>query len=463
MWNPSVESSSSRSLRNPETIAAIATPPGRGAVAIVRASGPGVRDLARAVFVGAALRPRVATLGTIVAGDGRTIDEGLALLFPAPHSYTGEDVLELHVHGSVAVARETLLALLAAGARMAEPGEFTRRAFLAGKLDLSAAEAVADLIDAERRGEARAAAARLSGGLASGVERLRAILGGSLAELAATLDFPDEVPGPSPRELMDRVAAVDVELAELARDWERGRLVREGISVAIVGPPNAGKSSLLNALLGVDRVLVSAIPGTTRDTVDETLALGGGVATRIVDTAGLRHTADPLEAAGIARSEDALATATIVLVVVDGSRPLDGEARAVLERTRGRERVVLFNKSDLGRVGYDGRDRAESDALVGSAHAPATIERVRGALARAAVDVPSDVARPSLGTARQADAVLEARRALADALATLERGDPIDLVVGDLMAADAALGRLTGRDVSEAVLDAVFARFCIGK
>ncbi len=463
MWNPSVESSSSRSLRNPETIAAIATPPGRGAVAIVRASGPGVRDLSRAVFVGAALRPRVATLGTVVAGDGRTIDEGLALLFPAPHSYTGEDVLELHVHGSVAVARETLLALLAAGARMAEPGEFTRRAFLAGKLDLSAAEAVADLIDAERRGEARAAAARLSGGLASGVERLRSILGGSLSELAATLDFPDEVAGPSPRELMDRVAAVDVELAELARDWERGRLVREGISVAIVGPPNAGKSSLLNALLGVDRVLVSAIPGTTRDTVDETLALGGGVAARIVDTAGLRHTADPLEAAGIARSEDALATATIVLVVVDGSRPLDGEARAVLERTRGRERVVLFNKSDLGRVGYDGRDRAESDALVGSAHAPATIERVRGALARAAVDVPSDVARPSLGTARQADAVLEARRALADALATLERGDPIDLVVGDLMAADAALGRLTGRDVSEAVLDAVFARFCIGK
>ena len=463
MSSPSVESSSSRSLRNPETIAAIATPPGRGAVAIVRASGPAVRDLARSVFVSSNLRPRVATRGRVVAGDGRTIDEGLALYFPAPHSYTGEDVLELHVHGSVAVARETLLTLLEAGARMAEPGEFTRRAFLAGKLDLSAAEAVADLIDAERRGEARAAAARLSGGLATDVERLRSELGASLAELAATLDFPDEVPGPEPRELMHRIGAVDVELAGLARDWERGRLVREGVSIASVGPPNAGKSSLLNALLGVDRVLVSAIPGTTRDTVEESLALGGGVVARGVDTAGLRPTADPLEAAGIARTEDALALATLLLVVVDGSRPLDGDARAALERTRGRERVVLFNKSDLGRAAYDRRDRAESDALVGSAHAQATVDAVRAALARAAVEGPSDVARPSLGTGRQADAVLEARRSLADALATLERGDPIDLVVGDLMAADAALGRLTGRDVSEATLDAVFARFCVGK
>jgi tRNA modification GTPase len=463
VWNPSVESSSSRSLRNPETIAAIATPPGRGAVAIVRASGSGVPDLARAVFPNSELRPRVATLGRVVARDGRTIDEGLALYFPAPHSYTGEDVLELHVHGSVAVARETLLALLEAGARMAEPGEFTRRAFLAGKLDLSAAEAVAELIDAERRGEARAAAARLSGGLASDVERLRGVLGASLAELAATLDFPDEVPGPAAAELVDRIGGVDSELAELASGWERGRLVREGVSVAIVGPPNAGKSSLLNALLGVDRVLVSAIPGTTRDTVEETLALGGGVVARVVDTAGLRPTADVLEAAGIARSEEALASATILLVVVDGSRPLDDDARAAVARTRGRERVVLFNKSDLGRVGYDAREAAESGALVGSAHAPATVEAVRAALARAAVEGPSDVARPSLGTARQADAVLEARRSLADALATLERGDPIDLVVGDLMAADGALGRLTGRDVSEATLDAVFARFCVGK
>jgi tRNA modification GTPase len=463
VWNPSVESSSFRSLRNPETIAAIATPPGRGAIAIVRASGPGVRDLARAAFVGPNLRPRVATLGTIVGGDGRTIDECLALLFPAPNSYTGEDVLELHVHGSVAVARETLVALLEAGARMAEPGEFTRRAFLAGKLDLSAAEAVAELIDAERRGEARAAAARLSGGLAASVERLRAALGEALAELAATLDFPDEVPGPSPRDLADRVDAIDGELAELAREWERGRIVRDGVSVAIVGPPNAGKSSLLNALLGVDRVLVSAIPGTTRDTVEEMLALGGGAVARIVDTAGLRRAADPLEAAGIVRSEAALAAATILIVVVDGSRPLDADARAALERTRGRERVVLFNKSDLGREGFDARDAAEMHALVGSAHAPATVDAVRAALASAVGAGAPDVARPSLGTARQADAVLEARRSLADARATLERGDPIDLVVGDLMAADAALGRLTGRDVSEAVLDAVFARFCVGK
>ena len=446
-----------------ETIAAIATPAGRGAVAIVRVSGPRTADVARSVFTGPPLSPRLAVLGTIRGADGVAIDRGLALYFPGPASYTGEDVLELHVHGSVAVARETLLAALTAGARLAAPGEFTRRAFLAGKLDLSAAEAVADLIDAERRGTARAAAARLSGGLAGIVEKLLARLSAMLERLAAALDFPDEVEAPTADEVARAIQSVDADLADLADSWERGLVVRDGIAVAVVGPPNAGKSSLVNGLLGLDRMLVSSVAGTTRDTVVESLALGDGAYARLIDTAGLRATADPLEAAGIARSEAALAQASVALVVVDGSRALDAEATVVLERTRARARVVFFNKADLGTAGFDGRSPGEADSLVGSALDAGDVDAVRRSIGETAASGPVDVARATLGTARQADAVLEARRALAEASATLERGDPVDLVASDLAAAAAALGQLTGRDASEALLDAIFARFCIGK
>ena len=447
-----------------DTIAAIATAPGRGAIAIVRVSGPAARSVARRVIPTRHLRPRLAERGTVVAADGSPIDDGLALFFRGPRSYTGEDVLEVHVHGSPAVARETLLATLAAGARLAEPGEFTRRAFASGKLDLSAAEAVADLIAAEHRSAARAAAARLSGGLAAEVDRLRAALATLTEELSASLDFPDEVEAPERSTLEGRLVAIDDELAHLVDSWERGRLVREGVAIAIVGPPNVGKSSLLNALLGSERALVSAIAGTTRDTIEESVALGEGLVGRLIDTAGLRAgTADEIEAAGIARSEAALAEATLALVVIDGSRPLEARGQALLERTRDRERVVYFNKRDLGSAGFDERSPAEATALVGSVHDRESVEAVRGALAVLAGCDRVDLARPHLGTARQADAVLEARHALAFAQETLVAGGALDLIAPDLMIATAALGHLTGRDASEAVLDAIFARFCIGK
>ncbi len=433
-------------------------------MAIVRISGPAARDICARIFrARGPLVPRLATIGDIIGDDGVAIDRGLALFFPNPHSYTGEDVLELQVHGSPAVARDTLIAALAAGARLATPGEFTRRAFLAGKLDLSAAEAVGELIEAEQRSAARAAAARVAGGLAAEVERLGAMLSRTLERLAAALDFPDEVEPETPAALLAAVRVVDDALAELEAGWETGRVLRDGLAVAIVGPPNAGKSSLLNALLGIDRALVSAHAGTTRDTIEEILALPGGVTIRAIDTAGLRDAADELEAAGVARSEAALANAAAALVVVDGAAPLSAEARRALERTRGRERIVYFNKRDLGRTGYDARDAAERDALFGSVHDPETIEAIRSALVAYAGGPAVDVARPMLGTARQADAVLEARRALADASATLEAGDPVDLIAADLGRARAALGGLTGRDAGEALLDAIFARFCIGK
>ena len=448
----------------PQTIAAIATAPGRGAIAIVRCSGPDAAAIARGVFrSNEALVARRAVFGRIVDHSGATLDRGLALWFDGPHSYTGEDVLELHVHGAPVVARQALVAMLESGARLAGPGEFTRRAFANGRLSLDAAEAVGELIAAEHASAARAAAAQLGGGLGQEVSRWRAALGEVLEELAATLDFPDEVPEPPRSRLRERIATVRGEIGGLAQRWERGRLVREGASVAIVGPPNAGKSSLLNALLGAQRAIVSEMAGTTRDTIEESLALDGHVV-RLIDTAGIRAHADRLEGAGIARSESALSQARIAVVVVDGSTRLSEEARSLLARTRARPRVVLFNKADLGRAGYDSRDSEERDALWGSSFDPQTRAAVSTALeALLATDDRIDLERPSLATARQADVAIRAERALYDAEATLDAGAPIDLLAGDLANAVAALDELSGSDASEALLDAIFARFCIGK
>jgi tRNA modification GTPase len=339
---------------------------------------------------------------------------------------------------------------------------------LNGKLDLSAAEAVADVIDAESRAAARAAQANLAGGLRAAVDGARAALSAVLEELAGAIDYPDEVPEP-PRERVQAVVDhIDARLDALVRDWERGRVVREGVSLAIVGPPNAGKSSLLNALLGEERAIVSEIPGTTRDVIEESFAIDG-VPVRVLDTAGLRATGDAIERIGIDRARRALGTAAVALVVVDGSRTLDADARDVLHATRDRARVVLFNKRDLGTAGYDARDAAECDALCGtviasSEHTEATLEAVRQAIAAAGWGGEAvDLARPHLASARQADAVARAREALAHARATLAAAEPIDLVAPELLATVAALGEITGAAATEAVLDGVFARFCIGK
>lgn len=401
--------------------------------------------------------------GTIVDADGAPIDRGLALAMDAPRTVTGEDVLELHVHGSPVVARETLRAVLQAGARAAGPGEFTRRAFLNGKLDLSAAEAVADVIDAESRAAARAAQANLGGALRTAIVAARAELGAILEELAGAIDYPDEVPEPPRERVRAAAGAIAAQLAELAGDWERGRFVREGVSLAIVGPPNAGKSSLLNALLGEERAIVSEFAGTTRDVIEETFAVDG-VQVRVLDTAGLRASDEPIERIGIERARRALGAAAVALVVVDGSRALDGDARAVLAQTRGRDRVVLFNKRDLGTAGYDARDDAERGALAGSVFDPATLAAVRAAIAQAGWQSETlDLARPHLASARQAGAVARAREALAHAQATLDAGEPVDPIVPELIGALAALGEITGAAATEALLDGVFARFCIGK
>jgi tRNA modification GTPase len=408
----------------------------------------------------APLQPRYAARATIVDECGERIDEGLAIAFAAPQSYTGEEMLELHLHGSPIVAREAMRALLACGARLAEPGEFTRRAFFNGKIDLHEASAVADVIEAETRAGAHAALANLGGGLAAMVRDLRQRLAATLEELAGAIDFPDEVPEPNRDALEHVVAGLLERLEALRRDGEVGRLVREGLPVAIVGPPNAGKSSLLNALVGEERAIVSEIPGTTRDTIEDRVVIDG-VVVRLLDTAGIRAHADRLEAYGIERSERTLEAARIALLVIDGSTPLGSDARALLGRTAGRPRVLFYNKADLGTHGAAG---APEGAIVGSVCDPATLDRLRRAIALTGWSGERpDASRPHLRALHEFDAVNAAIEALAHALQTLRSGQPLDFIASDVQRAFSSLGHVSERVAAEEVIDAIFARFCIGK
>lgn len=445
-----------------ETIAAIATPPGKGAIAIVRISGSRVPEIARRVLrTNNELRARFATRATILDEDDEPLDEGLAILFPAPHSYTGEEMLELHLHGSPVVAREVVRTLLVRGARLAQPGEFTRRAFLNGKMDLHAATAVADVIDAETRSAARAAIANLGGALAEEVRALRGALASMLEELAGAIDFPDEVPEPDRVGLAAHLAPLLASLERLRHDGEMGRLIREGVPVAIVGPPNAGKSSLLNALLGTDRAIVSEIPGTTRDTIEETLLIDG-VPVRIVDTAGIRTHADRLESFGIERTLRALDAARIVLVVIDGSQPLGSDAMSLLERTDDRERIVFLNKADLGT--HDARSTSGADVIVGSVRDVRTLDVLRRAIAQIGWRGERfDASRPHLTALHELDAANASIDALQRATRTLRSDEPLDFVALDLQRAFSALGHVSEQVAAEEVVDGVFSRFCIGK
>jgi len=299
--------------------------------------------------------------------------------------------------------------------------------------------------------------------LRSAIDACVAPIATLLEELAGAIDYPDEVPDPDRSDVDRCIAACEAQLSALVADWERGRLVREGLSLAIVGPPNAGKSSLLNALLGEDRAIVAATAGTTRDVIEERFFIDG-VPVRLLDTAGLRASEDAVEQIGIERARRALEGAAVALVVVDGAQALDADAAAVLAATRARPRVVLFNKSDLGRAGYDARDVSEADALHGSVFAPATLDALRRAIAHAGWGTERlDLARAHLASARQADAVTRAREALGRARQTLDAGDALDLIAPELLAALAALGEITGAVATEAILDGIFARFCIGK
>ena len=458
-----------------DTIAAIATPPIPSAIGILRLSGPGAVQAVDRVFVpfhGGPMgeRPdRTLVYGTLRDREGAVIDHCLCTVSRSPHSYTGEDTAELQCHGSPAVLALGLEALFAAGARQAGPGEFTRRAFLNGRLDLTRAEAVADLIHAETPAAARQAAGQLGGALARTVDGIYSGLADLCAHFHAVLDYPDEDIEPfEAQELAGALEAAAGELDRLAATYRRGRLLNEGVPCAIVGRPNAGKSTLFNALLGYERAIVTDIPGTTRDTVEERVTLGG-VVLRLADTAGLRETEDAVERLGVERSRAALEQAELILAVTDGAGAFTQEDRKALELASlsGKTWIWIASKRDLTgptalwTAGWGGSAPAAMVSL--SALTGEGMDALEQAVAALFPEPPEAQAGALLTNARQAEAAGRAREAVRRGAQALSAGMPPDAVVADVEEAMAALGELTGRTVREDVTARIFERFCVGK
>ncbi len=453
-----------------DTIAAIATGAQPGAIGILRLSGAGTCAALDAVFrarngkSAAQQRPRTMVLGDLLDETGQVIDNVLCVVFPAPHSYTGEDCAELHCHGSPVVLDTGLRALFAAGCRQAAGGEFTKRAFLNGQLDLIQAESVVDLIDAETAQQAHNAVCQLDGALSRTVGRIYDGLMDMAARFYAVVDYPDEDIEDLQREqMLDTLRRAQNDLEALVAGFSRGRLMKLGVPTVLLGRPNAGKSSLLNALLGYDRAIVTDVAGTTRDTVEEKVSLGG-VLLRLIDTAGIRRGGDAVEALGVERSRAAAKQASLAVLVLDGSRELneeDEEAIALAQTVP--HLIVAVNKSDLPRVLDIGAlaDRFDNVASV-SAATGAGLEVLTEAIA-AQFPAGETAAGALLTNARQADAANRALSAVAEARSALRIGMTADVVLTDCEAALEALGELNGKRVRDDLVDTIFSRFCVGK
>jgi tRNA modification GTPase len=451
-----------------DTIVAIATPAGRGGIGVVRISGPQSAAIATILTRDRSpLEPRHATFARFTSHESRQVDGPLGdqvilTFFPAPHSYTGEDVVEVSGHGSPVLLRAIVESAMVAGARLAEPGEFTLRAFLNQRIDLVQAEAVRDLIDAVTPLQARAAYDQLEGTLTTEIARVDAQLFDLVVRLEASLDFPDAgyhfvESGDAARE----IARVKEQLATLVGSATRGRLIREGLQVTLAGRPNAGKSSLFNCLAGQGRAIVTDTPGTTRDLVTETVDIDG-IPMTLVDTAGVRAGAiDPIEVEGIARAVAVRDVADIVLVVVDRSRLLDADDRALLESTSKRRRVVVASKSDLAPA-WPIDELAAASPVALSATSGEGVDCLRAALVAAAAGEPlRDV--PAITNVRHQDLLTRAHAALERAEAAALGGAPEEFVLADLGEARSRLEEITGTRTSDDVLHAIFDRFCIGK
>lgn len=448
-----------------DPIAAISTAQGQAGVAVIRMSGERVIPLFSACFRPAGkseMRPREMRYGHVLSETGEVIDEALGVIFPAPKSFTREDVCEIQCHGGRVSAQRILNRVLELGARVAEPGEFMKRAYLNGRVDMSEAEAVMALIEAGSEAAARAAVKQIQGGVSRTIGGLRRELTDILALIEASDDFPEEIEEKAAaQDVLFRIVALINRLDEIA-DERAARMIREGVSVVLVGRPNVGKSSLMNALLKWDRAIVSDVPGTTRDVLTERLMIDG-FAVELWDTAGQRAPGDAIELIGVERARRAEDEADIVLLVLDASRALEAEDRCWLQRADGRY-VVLINKEDLAEIRTREADvRALVDAPVLSLSA-ATGEGVEGVFAEIARRIDGVQAQEQVLTIRRHIGLAkDARAALARAQAAIEAKDPLDMAAIDLWEALEALSSITGENAREDVIDHLFASFCVGK
>jgi tRNA modification GTPase len=457
-----------------DTIAAIATPPGQGGVAIIRISGPDAERIARQVFLFhtelSQLRSHQLYFGRIIDPvTDQSLDQGLLTIMRAPHSYTGEDVAELHCHGGSFLSRRILAAVLQQGARLAQPGEFTKRAFLNDRLDLSQAEAVLDLIQTKSEHGLQLAWEQLSGRLSHTYETLRERLVHLIAYVEAFIDFPEEdIPERAQSELEQELRLLIDDISTLAETFTQGKVYRDGIRTAIVGKPNAGKSSLLNLLLGTERAIVTAIPGTTRDILEETVIVGG-IPLVLWDTAGIRHTEDEIERIGVERARTSVQEAELVLAVFDVSGPFDQEDESVLATLTNKQVLPIFNKIDLPQIltvenltnSYQLSPPVRISAKTGDGKA-ALEKRIQEII----LGTPSRKETQSSAivlNVRHRDGLIKTKHSLKDALSGLFSSLPIDLVAVDLRTALDHIGEITGHVTSEDILDRIFRDFCIGK
>ncbi|MBE5806772.1 MAG: tRNA uridine-5-carboxymethylaminomethyl(34) synthesis GTPase MnmE [Clostridiales bacterium] len=443
-----------------DTICALATPRGQGGIAIIRVSGDDALSILKAAFVpnhvSRAFEPNRLMYGRAVDESGDTVDRVMAVYMKAPRSYTREDVAEIHCHGGDVTARRVLRRLCALGARPAAPGEFTKRAFLSGRITLADAEAVMALVGTQSEAAARASVRQLEGGVSGFVRDANSRIMDMLSLIEAGTDFPDEVEEEaSAKQVLAGAEALMEELARRARP-EAARLMREGASIALAGKPNVGKSSLMNALLEQERAIVTEVPGTTRDTLTERLQLNG-IAAEITDTAGQRDTEDPIERMGVQRARDAVRTADIRVFVLDRSRPMDGQDEALLKGLQPGD-IVAVNKADLP---------AAFDFVCGDARIIEVSARTGegiAALRRALADRLTVEAGDDLMTVERHIALAgNAREALERACEGIREGLPLDLAAIDLKEASRHLSEILGTDATDALIDQIFSRFCVGK
>lgn len=419
-----------------------------GAIAIIRVSGERSRAIAETLLDKPVWETPARMRHTRILLNGDLIDDCMAVFFKAPNSYTGEDMLELHCHGGMTTVRGVLAALSEAGGVPAGPGEFTRRAFLSGKMDLSEAEAVMDVINAQAESSLKSALSQLSGSVSRSVRAVEEQLLNARSALEAAIDYPDEAEEAAYATLPAALREAEETLAALIEEGRRARVLRDGLKIVILGRPNVGKSSLLNALLGEDRAIVTAAAGTTRDVLDERLSIGG-VPVRLIDTAGVREASDEAERIGVDRAKRALETADVVLLVLDGSEEPTPEDKALLRETEGRTRIVIANKSDLGT-----RIPNALPLSCKTGEGLADLKRQIEAIARPAVQSTDAI------TNERHLAVLEQA---ADAIRHAERQTELDCIATDLSEALHRLGSITGTDVDAEVIDRIFANFCVGK